>query len=425
MKTSKKQLNGYLDDLRVSHNIFSSDLNFLSNTHYDKYISEIKSISLEQTTNQLEKTKESIKESPNSKMDLAKKITLAKSLFKDIQNLSKKRQSYELQIETMDKIYKSFANYQKEEMELFLSAISSNMNYFFNYMNPSDNIKDIELKSLSNNDGDFTGVSYKLNFRNTVLNSPKMLLSESYLNCLGLCLFLSSVKSFNKKNDFFILDDIISSFDKNHRQLFGRLITEKFSDWQIIVLTHEDEWFKYLSSLVKQQKNWLVKKMKWNEHVGSFIDINPSSLKEKIEQQIKDSNPDGLGNLMGRYLESMLKIICQNLGASLKAKFDDTNEKRGLEELLSSLIARIKKKNMGLEDHEAIKNLKSIQFFRNQTSHDNSFSENLADMKVCFQDIIKFENLFICSQTEEPLLASKASNNKIQTNSGHLSYNWK
>ena len=421
----KKQLNAYLNNLRDSHSIFASDLRFISKTHYDNCISQIKSISLEQTTNQLEKTKESIKESPDSKIDLTKKITLAKSLFKDIQNLSKKRQSYELQIKTMDEIYKSFANYQKEEMELFLSSISDDMNYFFNYMNPSDNIKDIELKSLSNDDGDFIGVYYKLNFRNTVLKSPKMLLSESYLNCLGLCLFLSSVKSFNKKNDFFILDDIISSFDKNHRQLFGRLITEKFSDWQIIVLTHEDEWFKYLSSVVKQQENWLIKKMKWNEQNGSFIDIGPASLKEKIEQQIQDSNPDGLGNLMGRYLESILKIICQNLGASLKAKFDDNNEKRGLEELLSSLIARIKKKNMGLEDHEAIKNLKNIQFFRNQTSHDNSFSENLADMKVCFQDIIKFENLFICSQTEEPLLASKASNNKIQTNSGHLSYNWK
>ncbi len=424
LESTKKQLDDYLDNFRASYKIFSTDLNFNSKTYYDECISKIRSTSLEQIKNQLEKIKESIKETPDSKIDLAKKISLAKSFFKDIQSLKKKRQLYELQIQTMDKIYKSFANYQKKEMELFLSSISSDMNYFFNYMNPSDNIKDIELIPLSNDEGDFIGISYKLDFRSIVSQSPKMLLSESYLNCLGLCLFLSSVKSFNKKNGFFILDDVISSFDKNHRLLFGRLLIEKFSDWQLIVLTHEDEWFKYLSSLVKPEK-WLIRQMKWNEHIGSFIDNNLPSLKEKIERQIGESNVDGLGNQIGRYLESILKKICQSLEANLTARFGDDNEKRNLEELLNSLIVRIKKKKMGLENHEAIRNLKNAQFFRNQTSHDNPFNANLTDMKVCFQDIIKFESLFICSKTGEPLLSSHASDNKIQTKSGYLSYNWK
>ena len=129
LESAKKQLDDYLCNFRDSYKIFSSDLNFNLKIYYDECISKIRSTSLEQIKNQLEKIKESIRETPDSKIALVKKISLAKSFFTDIQSLKKKRQLFELQIQTMDKIYKSFANYQKEEMELFLSSISSDMNY--------------------------------------------------------------------------------------------------------------------------------------------------------------------------------------------------------------------------------------------------------------------------------------------------------
>ena len=420
----KEQLKDHLLNFRNLYKIFSSELNFSSKTYYDEYIALVKLFSLEQIKLHLKDMKEAIKEKPNPQIDLIKKISLAKSFFTDFQKLKKEEQLLRLQIQTMNEIYKKFSDYQKKEMELFLSSVSSNMNNFFIYLNPNDNIKDIKLKPLLDNDGDFGGISCHLNFRNTVLQTPKMLLSESYLNCLGLCLFLSSVKLFNKENKFFILDDVISSFDKNHRLQFGRLLLKEFSEWQMLILTHEDEWFKFLSYLVKP-KNWIIKKMKWSSNIGSFIDENYSSLKEKIEQQIKDSNVDGLGNKIGRYVEKLLKQICQNLEAEVKAKFDGTNGKRSPEELLNALGKRIKKKKMGLEDHEVIKNLRNNRFFRNETSHDNEFNENLADMKICFQDIIKFEKLFICPETKEHLLSENALNGKIQTKSGKLSYDWK
>jgi len=69
----------------------------------------------------------------------------------------------------------------------------------------------------------------------------RSIFSESHLNCLGLSFFLASVEAFNKNNKFIIFDDVISSFDTTHRKRFTDLILGEFSDYQIILLTHESE----------------------------------------------------------------------------------------------------------------------------------------------------------------------------------------
>ena len=324
----------------------------------------------------------------------------------------------------MKELYQSFSDYQKQEMELFLSTVSLEMNNFFKFMYPSDNVKDIDLQLISNDEEDITGISYNLNFRETQLNTPQKFLSESYLNCLGLSLFLSSVKVFNKKNKFFILDDVISSFDKNHRLLFAKLLLQEFSDWQMIILTHEDEWFKYLSSQAKS-KNWIIKQMKWDVQSGSYLDEKTSDLKESIEKQIQNQDVEGLSNKIGRYLEGLLKDICEKLEVSgMNFKRGEKNEKRNLGELLDALSIKVNRKNIDSNVVTAVKNLRSIQFFRNEASHDNSFNENLSDINVCWKDIQDFEKLFICAKTGEYLSAKEVSQGKIRTRSGHIEYNW-
>ncbi len=419
----KTTLDKYLKDFRNTYQIFSNNLNFSNADFYDECINKITAFSIDEINKLLKILIEPIKESDNNIIKLASKIKLAKEVFKEIQILKKEKIQLEHQANTMGEIYKSFAKYQKEAMELFLSSISSEMNDFFKFMYPRDNIKNIKLDIISN-DEDIIGISYNLNFRDTQINTPNKFLSESYLNCLGLCLFLSSVKIFNKKNKFFVLDDVISSFDKKHRLLFGRLLIKKFSDWQIIVLTHEYEWFKILTNEI-QSKNWIVEQIKWNNETGSYLDEKLITLEEIIKDKIAKSDVDGLGNLIRKYLEKTLKTICENLEVSMKFQRGEKNEKRSVEELIGSLLKRAKEKQMGSKIYTAINNLKTIQFIGNETSHDNNFSENLADLQPGFQGIQNFKKIFICAKTHEPLLAKNASNGKISTKSGYLSHPWK
>jgi wobble nucleotide-excising tRNase len=67
--------------------------------------------------------------------------------------------------------------------------------------------------------------------------------------------FLASVEAFNNLNEFITLDDVIS-FDSNHRKRFADFF-EKDSQISIILLTHEEEWFR---SFVKPlaRNGWFV-----------------------------------------------------------------------------------------------------------------------------------------------------------------------
>ena len=411
-------------ELEILSQIFSGQINFDNERTYSDVKMNIKSF--DDLIQAMKVLKSSIKDSNDPRIELAKQITLAKTLFKDIQNLKKEEDIINKQRATMEIVFLEFSRYQKEEMELFMSKVSSDINDFFKFMNPSENIDQIKLNTLSDNEGDFKGISYYLNFRGTELEVPKKYLSESYLNCLGLCLFLSSVKIFNKKNKFFILDDVISSFDKNHRVRFADLLVEKFRDWQLIVLTHEYEWYSYLSQRAKNQ-NWLIKQTKWNDEMGSIIEVKTIDLKKQIENKISKGEEIGLGNLIGRYTEDLLQELCENLEANLPYKKGDRNEERGWSEFFSSLQKRLKEKQTGLDKKPTFQRLSQMNFFRNKTSHGGRFEENLADMKAFYEALKEFEAIFTCSETQEKLSVKylDAVSNTIRTKSGKLSYTWK
>ena len=69
-------------------------------------------------------------------------------------------------------------------------------------------------------------------------------LSESLLNSLGLAVYFTCVKQFNDKCKFIVLDDIMNSLDIDKRDTLLDLIEQEFSDYQIILFTHDEHWFQ-------------------------------------------------------------------------------------------------------------------------------------------------------------------------------------
>jgi len=57
---------------------------------------------------------------------------------------------------------------------------------------------------------------------------------------------------------------VISSFDTTHRTRFADLIFEEFNDYQVLLLTHESEWFRQIKVRAKKEK-WLIKEIKWDK----------------------------------------------------------------------------------------------------------------------------------------------------------------
>lgn len=380
------------------------------------------SILLEKATTQSQKMK-AVLNSP--RVEVAQKLALAKEAFSKMTLLIKESEILNSQRDSLDRVVLEINERQKVGMEAFLKSISDDLNDLYVFMNNDEKVDDVKLVPLVDKENEFTGVAVSLKFHGQEVPAPRKYLSESYVNSLGLCLFLASVRKFNRKSGFFILDDVISSFDKNHRIRFGQLLAEKFSDYQVIVLTHETEWYEYLSSLVKGM-GWSISRTHWTTEEGCRLEIPSVGLKEQILRLIKAGNENDLGNSIRRFSERLLKEICEALEIPLPFRFNEKNEARVFDELYSALKGKLAKKSPAISEKPEFKRLATCQFLSNKSSHDNTFKPNIADMKIAFEDLKIFEQLFRCVECSKlvSLNFSDIPGNRISCRCGKNTIEW-
>lgn len=362
----------------------------------------------------------------NLKFDIHSKIVLSRNAYFEIKRLKKEKEILENQIRSLELVYSEFAKKQKEGLESFLSYFSKDINELYQFMHPDEKVEDIKLIPIEKDDN-LTGITFQLKFFENEVTPPHKYLSESHLNCFGIAFFLTSVKAFNKKNQFFILDDVISSLDTSHRKRFADLLVEKFSNYQIILLTHEKNWFDIVKNLVKG-KNWKVNTIKWSEDKGTYIDEPFETLKERIEHKIKTNDDSGLGNDCRKYLEHRLKEIAFNLEVKVKFVYNDKNEDRMAYELLTELKSKINKQPSSVLKNSAILDrlLKSV-FIGNKDSHDSTFVANIDDFKAFWKDVKDLDDLFYCDICQKfiSLKYYDEVGKKIRCGCGNKIYEWK
>lgn len=384
----------------------------------------IESVSKECKT-QIEVIRKARKKDP--KWDAHGKINIASHAYAQIRKLKKEKASYEKQRDSLEAIYRSFLKKQKDALETFLEAFSGKINEIYQFLNLGEKVENIRLVPIEKDD-ELSGITIQFDFLESKdVTPPHKFLSESHINCLGIAFFLTSVDAFNNQNKFIVLDDVISSFDANHRKRFADLLIEKYSDYQIILLTHEKTWFDIVKNLI-QGKNWHIKTIKYNETKGTHLEEAPQTLKERIEQKINDGDDSGLGNDSRKYLEHLLKHIALSLEVKVPFRFNNVNEDRMAFELLTELKGTIeKRKCTELQYNPILNRLLGSLFIGNKDSHDSSFEPTLADMKAFWQDILDFEKLFFCSTcgSQVSLRFYDEGSKKVKCKKGELEYTWK
>lgn len=325
-------------------------------------------------------------------------ILASKEAFLNIQKLDKQKVVLENQRKTLELIYNEFVKKQKEALEDFINSFSERINEFYQYMNPGEPFQEIKIVTIGEDD-ELNGITIEYKYNGNWVSPPQKYFSESHLNCFGLSFFLASVEAFNNENKFIILDDVISSFDSTHRKSFADLLFEKFSDYQIILLTHEIEWFTNIVSPLAKKNGWLTNIIRWTEVKGTHIDSEPKTLKDLVETSLADGITENLGNPIRTYLEHFLKDVCLNLDVKVSYKPNVVNEKRMADELINELKSRISSKSPDLKAKlPVIEKVGNSLLLGNLLSHDNPFNPKIGDLKAFWNDIIELEKLFICQE---------------------------
>jgi hypothetical protein len=365
----------------------------------------------------------------NLKLQIHTKLSRSIDAYIAFRKIEKEQELLTAQQYTFESLYTDFVKRQEDALNSFLNMFSGDINKFYTLMNPNERVDDIRLIPIKDKYDELDGITISYNFYDKKLSPPSSLLSESHINCLGLAFFLASVKAFNKVNDFFLLDDVISSFDGHHRTRFIRLLTDEFSKYQILLLTHEKDFFEIASSEAKR-KGWVIKSLSWSADKGVGFETPLADLKTKIEEKFKTKNIDGLGNDIRKYAERQLKQIALNIEADLPFRFNDHNEERMMNELLSGIQGKINKYSPTdlKTKHNIDSLLASPMLIGNKTSHDNTFKENIDDLDVFWEDIKKLIKTLYCSEEKCKSFISVGNfdsvNKQIRCNCGKLSYMW-
>ncbi len=153
-------------------------------------------------------------------------------------DLDRAKKSYEL----ADRVYEAYQDAQKEQLEEMLKSISARVAELYSALHPGEELGGITVEPWT-----AKGLELAVDFHGSRQRPPHGVLSESHLNSLAIALFLAMAQTFNEKLRFLVLDDVINSFDLEHRGQLAELLAEKFNDWQLIVLTHDRQFFEHLS----------------------------------------------------------------------------------------------------------------------------------------------------------------------------------
>jgi wobble nucleotide-excising tRNase len=129
--------------------------------------------------------------------------------------------------------------------------ISEDISRMWKILHPGQPIDDVRIYLPE----DDKAIDIALKFHGKEQDSPRLTLSEGYRNSLGLCIFLAMAKREEKSDHPLFLDDIVVSFDRHHRGMIVQLLEQEFGHRQVIIFTHDRDWFAELRQQL-DERHW-------------------------------------------------------------------------------------------------------------------------------------------------------------------------
>jgi predicted RNA-binding Zn-ribbon protein involved in translation (DUF1610 family) len=219
--------------------------------------------------------------------------------------------------------------------EAVIGEISQDLCDMWAILHPDEPIEDVRLYLPENTD---KAIDIGLKFFGVKQDSPRLTLSEGYRNSLGLCIFLAMAKRELDNDRPLILDDVVVSFDRNHRGMIVEVLEKCFNKRQVLLLTHDREWYTELRQQL-EGKTWGFKTLlpyetpdigiRWSHKTTTFDDAR-SHLKER---------PDSAGNDARKIMDIELALIAERLQIRLPFMRADRNDKRMAHDFLEHLVA--------------------------------------------------------------------------------------
>lgn len=299
----------------------------------------------------------------------------------------------------------------QQKIQDVFTAIQTDVNYCYNFLESSNQfLKNPKIKLVEELD---KAVELEIEFADEIITPAYKFMSESQVNSFGLAIFLSAVKYFNNDFKFMILDDVVNSFDAFKRPKISQLLANRFGDFQVLMLTHDQIFFDTVQRDFPQWNRY--KFSSWDYTTGPRCSFTRNYI-EEIERLIEDDDPIGAGLKLGRYLEMVFGIVNQNLKTPIQYKLENVYT---LSEFYNPLVKRFKDKlKLRPKIHIVSKLFSEFEqgtIFRNYCAHYKNESAQFTsdEINAIFQKWLEIEAQIYCESCKSYCRLEKIGNTEF------------
>jgi recombinational DNA repair ATPase RecF len=353
---------------------------------------------------------------------LAEDYTNLSNIIENFKNYSINKEKVAYLKSINDKLQDFFSlltTYIQTEIQTTFATISTDVVDYFSVLESSNpDIKNPALKLLTGRD---KAVELEIEFASEKVTPAFKFLSESQVNSFGLSIFLAAVKHFNSNFKFFILDDVVNSFDSFKRPKVSQLIASRFSDFQVLMITHDQIFF---DTVQKQFPEWQrYKFISWSYATGPKYKLS-KNYAEEIQEYLDEDKPITAGQTLGRYLEWIYGAINENMQTPITYKVENVYT---VSEFYNPLVKRFRDKlKLANRQHKLIAlfdEFESGTIFRNYCVHwkneANQFTTDEIDS--IFKKWIEIEQMIFCTSCRSFVHFEKIESNEyVRCNCGAI-----
>ncbi len=189
----------------------------------------------------------------------------------------------------------------------------------------------------------------ELSFRNHPLKAPQLFLNEARLSALGLAVYLAgrlacTPTAPNSALKLLVLDDVLIGLDHSNRLPVLDVLQTKFSDWQIVLLTHDRVWFEMARFHLGNSGRWKILEIFEGEDVQRGIpapttrtpgDKAANASLRQAREFLANHHIAAAANYTRAAFEIALKSFCERFGVPVAYKSDPRH--LDTEKLMSAL----------------------------------------------------------------------------------------
>jgi energy-coupling factor transporter ATP-binding protein EcfA2 len=296
-------------------------------------------------------------------------------------------------LDLAERVFDAYQSKQKDNLGHLLTTISHRVAAIYSALHPGEALDAVTVEPWT-----AKGVELAIEFYGSRQRPPHGVLSESHLNSLAIALFLAMAQTFNEQLGFLLLDDVINSFDVEHRGRLAELLAEGFADWQLIVLTHDQQFFEHLS---RRAPSWRkLEFTSWSYSSGPrTTQYESSGILAAAHDRLANGDVQGAASKARRAVEELLQEVCEALWAPLPFRRGQANDKREVGELLKGLRRMLKERSKPLLEsiEPLLRNLEAdVGATLNVAVHGSRGRTGASEVDAALKRIVALDQVWSC-----------------------------